>query len=136
MLCSDYKACFLPRNVLCSVCKACFLPRNVLCSVCKATFLPLGVLCIDYKASFLPPGVLCIDYKAIFLPRNVLCIVCKAHHRLHSFPYTLYIIRARERGALLCDVIHPHNRITLVAEIMEFGRVLRGCGICAEGIVY
>ena len=67
----------------------------MLCSDYKACFLPPGVLCIDYKAPFLPPGVLCIDYKATFLPPGVLCSDCKAHHRLHPFPYTLYIIRAR-----------------------------------------
>ena len=51
--------------------------------------------CIDYKWSFLPLGVLCIDYKADFLPPGMLCIDYKAHHRLHPFPYTLYIY-ARE----------------------------------------
>ena len=82
MLCIDYKATFLPLGML--------------CIDYKATFLPLGVLCIDYKATFLPPGVLCIDCKAPFLPPGVICIDYKAHHRLHPFPYTLYIyIRAR-----------------------------------------
>ena len=82
-----------------------FLPPGVLCSVCKATFLPPGVLCIVYKAPFLPPGMLCSDYKATFLPPGVLCIDYKAHHRLHPFPYTLYIY-TRARGGLLRQVEH------------------------------
>ena len=109
MLCSDYKACFLPLGVLCSDYKAIFLPRNVLCIVCKAIFLPRNVLCIVCKATV--------------LPRNVLCIDCKAHHRLHPFPYTLYIIRARGDYCLFTRVqpvgmpLLPSGQVAEVAAV-------------------